>query len=421
MRTLQRALFATILAGSALAFTPAASAAGVPQTITHQGRLYDASDKPINSTLSVQFALYADASATTAIWTETDSVTFDDGYFSVSIGETTPFTAGLFDGTVLYLGITVGSDPEMSPRVKVQSVPYAMVAGDAIGDIHPTTVAINGVGTVINSGGKWVGDPAGLQGPQGPQGPQGLQGPQGPAGAAGPAGPTGPAGAAGPAGATGAAGPQGTAGAAGPAGVQGPQGTTGNTGAVGPTGPAGATGGIGPQGLQGLQGAVGPQGVQGVQGPAGGAGPAGVAGPAGATGAVGLTGPAGPMVMAQGLATVPIPTSTGGTTYNQLGPAVFINTTATQNVSVTSTISLGSSLTGGATALSLTICDFTAGVVLGSTLTGIRVPQNVTIPMTVNMVIAAPGAGTHQYALCGGTTSANWNVQGGVYTTAIAY
>jgi hypothetical protein len=84
-----------------------------------------------------------------------------------------------------------------------QSVPYAMIAGDAIGDIHPTSVSIAGVGTVINSGGKWVGDPAGLQGPQGPQGPQGLQGPQGPAGPAGVQGPAGPLGPTGPAGATG--------------------------------------------------------------------------------------------------------------------------------------------------------------------------------------------------------------------------
>jgi hypothetical protein len=100
MPTRARALAVTTLAGSALAMLPTANAAGVPQTITHQGRLYDSSDKPVTGTLSVQFAIYPDASTTTPIWTETDMITFDTGYFSVTIGSGTPFPSGLFDGSV---------------------------------------------------------------------------------------------------------------------------------------------------------------------------------------------------------------------------------------------------------------------------------------------------------------------------------
>src|SRR5262249_41533674 len=137
--------------------------AGVPPTMTHQGRLFDASDKPISDTLPVQFAFYADANATTPLWSEAAQITFDEGYFSASLGATTPFSVGLFDGSVRYLGITVGSDPEMTPRVRVQSVPYALMAGDVTGDIHPTSVSVNGT-TIIDAQGNWTGSTAGLAG-----------------------------------------------------------------------------------------------------------------------------------------------------------------------------------------------------------------------------------------------------------------
>ena len=74
------------------------AAQAVRAAITHQGRLYDATDKPITGTLAVKFAIYADATTATAVWTETDTVTFDEGYFSVSIGDATAFGATLFDG-----------------------------------------------------------------------------------------------------------------------------------------------------------------------------------------------------------------------------------------------------------------------------------------------------------------------------------
>ena len=65
---------------------------------------------------------------------------------------------------------------------------------------------------VIDGGGRWVGDPTGLVGPQGPAGAKGATGAKGNTGAAGATGSRGPAGAAG---ATGARGPAGPAGANG--------------------------------------------------------------------------------------------------------------------------------------------------------------------------------------------------------------
>ncbi len=342
-RSIRRLVAASVFVlGASLA---SVASAQVPGSITHQGRLYDAAQAPVTGSLDVVFTIYdgPDAAAN-VVWTETHTITFDEGYFSVGLGTLTPFDAGVFDGSMRYLGITVGAEPELSPRASVASVPYALVAGDAVGDIHPTTVSIGGA-TVIDENGQWVGDPTGLVGPQGPQGPQGAdgpQGPQGPQGIDGPAGPTGaqgpqgidgpvgptgsqgpqgidgpvgptgaqgPQGVAGPAGPTGAQGPQGVAGPVGPTGAQGPQGpigpqgATGATGAQGPAGPQGATGATGPQGPAGPQGATGAQGPQGpigatgatgAQGPAGPQGPQGPIGPQGATGPTGPTGPQGP-------------------------------------------------------------------------------------------------------------------------------
>lgn len=278
-RTFRPLLVAAALSVAGLLSNEASAA--VPGTITHQGRLYDAAQNPVNGALDVLFAIYDSPSATTPLWSEVHTLTFDEGYYAAALGSVVPLGPGLLDGSTRYFGMTVGLDPEMTPRSTIGSVPYAILAGDVTGDIHPSSVSIPGVGTVIDAAGQWVGAPTGLVGPAGADGapgPQGAQGPQGVAGADGSAGPQGPQG------------PQGVAGAVGAAGPAGPQ---------GPIGPQGATGAQGPQGLQGLQGpqgatgAQGPQGVAGPQGLQGATGPQGVAGPQGLQGATGATGAAG--------------------------------------------------------------------------------------------------------------------------------
>jgi hypothetical protein len=177
---------------------PAAAQAAVPQRILHQGRLYDGAGSPVVGATPMRFALYADAASTLPLWEEVVEVECDDGYYAADLGNTTPF-GDVFKQPTLYLGLAVGADPESTPRAKVGAVPYALVSENAVGDITPTSVTVNGV-TVIDGFGQWVGNPAGLIGPVGATGPQGLSGLdgiQGPIGPAGPVGPTGPAGAAG--------------------------------------------------------------------------------------------------------------------------------------------------------------------------------------------------------------------------------
>jgi Fibrinogen beta and gamma chains, C-terminal globular domain len=186
---------AALVMGTGIFLSTAGAQAAVPSTLAHQGRLFDANDAPVTDTLDVVFALYDSEDPTaTPLWTETHSVSFDNGYFSVNLGEITPIGPGVFDGSVRHLGITVGDDAEMTPRSATHSVPYALLAGDVNGHIHPMSVSIPGAGMVIDQNGKWVGDPTGLVGPIGPEGPMGPAGPVGPQGVAGPTGATGPQG-----------------------------------------------------------------------------------------------------------------------------------------------------------------------------------------------------------------------------------
>src|SRR5580700_9108563 len=215
---------AALLAQGAV-LAPSVAFASLPQGLTEQGRLFDDTGNPLNATVSLTFSLYTTASGGTAVWTETQGpVTLDAGYFSVELGSVTPIPQAVWTSATLYVGVAVNSDPEMSPRQSTYSVPYALVTNDAVGDIHPTSVSVNG-SLVINSSGQWVGSPTGLAGATGPAGANG---------ATGATGPTGPAGATG---ATGAVGPQGSAGPQGPAGPQGATGAVGAQGAGGPQGP----------------------------------------------------------------------------------------------------------------------------------------------------------------------------------------
>src|SRR6478752_6181504 len=129
------ALLAFVASGSSASAAPQI----VPQTLTQQGRLLDSDGAPVDGVqLTFTFSLYTAASAGTAIWSEQQTVTPDNGYFSAKLGEGTAFTPDIFDGSrgALYLGIKIGSDAEMAPRQELTSVPFAMLALNAVSATH---------------------------------------------------------------------------------------------------------------------------------------------------------------------------------------------------------------------------------------------------------------------------------------------
>ena len=99
------------------------SFAEVPQMINYQGVLTRSDGEPLDTTISMTFGLYEDSTTLSDLWTETqDSVEVEDGILSVLLGSVNPIPATVFDGSLRYLGIQVGTDDEMSPRRALVSV-----------------------------------------------------------------------------------------------------------------------------------------------------------------------------------------------------------------------------------------------------------------------------------------------------------
>ncbi len=116
--------------------TVAAGDPPVPLLINYQGRLNNASGQPLTGVYDIVFSIYDVDTAGTLLWSETQSVTVTKGLFNVLLGSQTPLFEDIFLG-VNYLGIKVGTDPEMTPRQQMVSVPYAIRAmnADELGEI----------------------------------------------------------------------------------------------------------------------------------------------------------------------------------------------------------------------------------------------------------------------------------------------
>ncbi len=98
----------------------------VPLELQHQGRLFDSAGLPLTSSHTLDLALYDAQSGGSVVWSESQSVSFDEGYFSLVLGGTTgnELQATDFDGN-LWLGLTVDSGTEL-PLQKLHSVPFAI-------------------------------------------------------------------------------------------------------------------------------------------------------------------------------------------------------------------------------------------------------------------------------------------------------
>jgi len=107
----------------------AVSVQAVPNLINYQGVLTDSGGTPLNQDVSITFRLFDAATAGTAAWSETQTVTVSNGVYSVQLGQSTPL-AGV-DFTVDYwLEVEVGGEI-LTPRQALTSVPYAMTAATA--------------------------------------------------------------------------------------------------------------------------------------------------------------------------------------------------------------------------------------------------------------------------------------------------
>ena len=106
--------------------------AAVPSLMNYQGRATSSGAAPLTGSFTITFSIYAAPSGGNPLWTESHTgVTITDGLFTLMLGSVTPFPTNLFDDSVRYLGVTIGADPEMTPRTRFTSAAYAFRAGFA--------------------------------------------------------------------------------------------------------------------------------------------------------------------------------------------------------------------------------------------------------------------------------------------------
>ncbi|MCH7948468.1 MAG: hypothetical protein IIC66_11780, partial [candidate division Zixibacteria bacterium] len=128
---MKKSIFTSMALCVLLVFTTEAE---VPQLINYQGVLSDSAGAPLDGTFDITFKVYSQPVAGTEFWTETHSgAAVNDGLFAVILGSITPFgSTKSATSHEVWLGITIGTDPEMSPRTQLISVPFAFEADRAV-------------------------------------------------------------------------------------------------------------------------------------------------------------------------------------------------------------------------------------------------------------------------------------------------
>lgn len=135
-----KTLFVALIAATLLLVvtTMLPARAANPTTMSFQGKVVNANGTNVtDGSYNFVFKLYTVSSGGVTLWTESDTLTVTAGVFQVNLGATCSFfvAAACNSSTPidfnanpnLYLGVTFNADPagEMSPRVQLQSVPFA--------------------------------------------------------------------------------------------------------------------------------------------------------------------------------------------------------------------------------------------------------------------------------------------------------
>ena len=141
----------TLLLLSGLLLTTTVSAA--PTSLTHSGRLLDSTGLALSGPHDITFSLYDAPAGGSEIWSETQTLDLEGGYFSAVIGD--DITLEDLDRDDIYVEISV--DGAASPgRQPLTAVPYARIAESAQsvhgGVVNASEIQIDGQ-TVISSDG----------------------------------------------------------------------------------------------------------------------------------------------------------------------------------------------------------------------------------------------------------------------------
>ena len=157
MVIMRRMLVVAVVVGilSGMATGVGAGTTGVPQMINYQGRLVDAGGSPVTGSHSITLAIYDADTGGPALWSEIHpSVSVDNGVFHIIMGSVTPIELSFGDD--YWLGVTVDTDSEMTPRQRLVSVGYAFKANTANALADGVDLSLDGdadvTGTLTASG-----------------------------------------------------------------------------------------------------------------------------------------------------------------------------------------------------------------------------------------------------------------------------
>jgi hypothetical protein len=153
-------------------FTGIGLFAQIPRTISYQGVLTDPAGNPKpDGDYVITFSLYEEAnSGVNAIWIETKTLNVTKGLFSTSLGDQTQFGANVEFDKPYWLGIKVGNEAELTPRIALTSSGYSFssINSDTAKNIVNGKVvkSLNGLkdavtlegsgGTTINTNGNTI-------------------------------------------------------------------------------------------------------------------------------------------------------------------------------------------------------------------------------------------------------------------------
>ena len=103
------------------------SRAAIPNTINYQGYLTSSLGVPVNIGVPMTFRIYSAATGGSPLWSETwGPIPVTNGNFTAALGTISPLNLD-FD-VPYWLTIEIGTDGEMSPRLAMSTIPYAVVA-----------------------------------------------------------------------------------------------------------------------------------------------------------------------------------------------------------------------------------------------------------------------------------------------------
>ena len=134
----------------------------IPASLSHQGRILGTNGEALTGSANTTFTLYDSPDGSQEVWSEITAVTFDNGYYTVVLGNEEALDPSDFDGSTLYLGITLEGSEEFSPRNPITSVPYAFLAGAVRGEVIAENGLYVGDNQIIDDQGNWVGSEIGV-------------------------------------------------------------------------------------------------------------------------------------------------------------------------------------------------------------------------------------------------------------------